>query len=97
MKKEKSTKMIAIFTVICALVSLISAFFSSLLPLYLFYKFNMDTRSAGSIGIIGGADGPTAVYVSGQSSSHLFSAIFALLAVLGIIYLVIAKYKKNHN
>ncbi|MEN2776854.1 sodium ion-translocating decarboxylase subunit beta [Acetivibrio clariflavus] len=97
MKKEKSTKMITIFTVICALVAFISLFFNSLLPLYLSYKFKIDTRDAGSIGIIGGADGPTAIYVSGQSSSHLFSAIFALLTILGFIYLVVIKYKKNHN
>lgn len=97
MKKEKSTKMITIFTVICALVAFISLFFSSLLPLYLSYKFKIDIRNAGSIGIIGGADGPTTIYVSGQSSSHLFTAIFALLTILGFIYLVIIKYKKNHN
>ncbi|MDK2801606.1 MAG: hypothetical protein PWQ70_3225 [Clostridiales bacterium] len=97
MKKEKSTKMITIFTVICALVAFISLFFSSLLPLYLSYKFKIDIRNAGSIGIIGGADGPTAIYVSGQSSSHLFTAIFALLTILGFIYLVVIKYKKNHN
>ncbi|SHJ97492.1 Na+-transporting oxaloacetate decarboxylase beta subunit [Geosporobacter subterraneus DSM 17957] len=97
MKKEKSTKMITIFTVICALVAFISLFFSSLLPLYLSYKFKIDIRNAGSIGIIGGADGPTTIYVSGQSSSHLFTAIFALLTILGFIYLVVIKYKKNHN
>ncbi|WP_273479147.1 sodium ion-translocating decarboxylase subunit beta [Acetivibrio straminisolvens] len=97
MKKEKSTKMITIFTVICALVAFISLFFNSLLPLYLSYKFKIDIRNAGSIGIIGGADGPTAIYVSGQSSSHLFTAIFALLTILGFIYLVVIKYKKNHN
>jgi len=95
MKKEKSTKMITIFTVICALVAFISLFFSSLLPLYLSYKFKIDIRNAGSIGIIGGADGPTTIYVSGQSSSHLFTAIFALLTILGFIYLVVIKYKKN--
>lgn len=97
MKKEKSIKMITIFTVICALVAFIRLFSSYLLPLYLSHKFNIDTRNAGSTGIIGGADGPTAIYVSGQSSSHLFTAIFALLTILGFIYLVVIKYKKNHN
>jgi Na+-transporting methylmalonyl-CoA/oxaloacetate decarboxylase beta subunit len=91
MKKEKSTKMITIFTVICALVAFISLFFSSLLPLYLSHKFNIDTREAGSIGIIGGADGPTAIYLSGQISSYWFTVVFATLAILGIIYLIFAK------
>ncbi len=97
MKKEKIMKAIAILTIICGLLTFISLFSSYLLPLYLSHKFNIDTRDAGSIGIIGGADGPTAVYLSGQSSSHLFTAIFALLTILGFIYLVVIKYKKNHN
>jgi len=91
MKKEKSTKMITIFTVICALVAFISLFFSSLLPLYLSYKFKIDTKDAGSIGIIGGADGPTTIYLSGQISSYWFTVVFATLAILGIIYLIFAK------
>lgn len=91
MKKEKSIKMITIFTVICALVAFISLFSSYLLSLYLSHKFNIDTRDAGSIGIIGGADGPTAVYLSGQISSHWFTVVFTTLAILGIIYLIFAK------
>ncbi|HHX24314.1 MAG: sodium ion-translocating decarboxylase subunit beta [Tepidanaerobacteraceae bacterium] len=94
MNKVKSTKIITIFTVISALAAFISAFFSSLLPLYLSYKLNIDTRNASSIGIIGGADGPTAIFVSARSSSHLFTIIFVSLTILGVIYLVIAK---NHN
>lgn len=99
MKKAKSikVKVIAIFTVLCALIALISAFFNFLLPLYLSYKFNIDTRGAGSIGIIGGADGPTAIFVSGQISPHWFTTAFVLLTLLGIMYLVVAKYKKNQN
>ncbi|PNT90320.1 MULTISPECIES: sodium ion-translocating decarboxylase subunit beta [Clostridia] len=91
MKKEKSIKMITIFTVICALVAFISLFSSYLLSLYLSHKFNIDTRDAGSIGIIGGADGPTAIYLSGQISSHWFTVVFTTLAILGIIYLIFAK------
>lgn len=83
--------MITIFTVICALVAFISLFSSYLLSLYLSHKFNIDTRDAGSIGIIGGADGPTAVYLSGQISSHWFTVVFTTLAILGIIYLIFAK------
>jgi len=99
MKKEKSLKIrvITILTIVCALIAFISAFSNSLLSLYLSYKFNMDTRNASSIGIIGGADGPTAIFVSGQISSQWFTAIFTLLTILGIVYLVIARYKKSHN
>jgi len=63
MKKEKSIKIkvIAIFTILCASISFISVFSGSFLSLYLFYRFNIHTRDAGSTGIIGGADGPTAI------------------------------------
>ncbi|NLY44035.1 MAG: sodium ion-translocating decarboxylase subunit beta [Clostridiaceae bacterium] len=97
MRKEKAEKIIIVFTVISALVAFISAFFSLLLPLYLSKKFNTDARNAGSIGIIGGADGPTAVFVSGKSSFPLLTVISVLLAIPGIIYLVVAKYREKHN
>ncbi len=99
MKKEKSIKIkvIAIFTILCASISFISVFSGSFLSLYLFYRFNIHTRDAGSTGIIGGADGPTAIFVSKQSSSYLFTVIFALLTILGSIYLVVTKYKNKHN
>ena len=96
MKKEKSliVRVVTVFTIICALVTFISAFSSSLLSLYLSYRFNINTRDASSIGIIGGADGPTAIFISGKSSFQLFTA---LLTILGGIYLVVIKYKNKHN
>jgi len=98
MKKEKSikVKVISIFTILCALIVLINASLSLILPFYLSYKYNIDTRGA-SVGIIGSADGLTAVFVSGQSSFHWYTAVFALFMVLGIIYLVINKRKKSRN
>jgi Na+-transporting methylmalonyl-CoA/oxaloacetate decarboxylase beta subunit len=87
MKKEISTRTITIFTVICALVALISAFSRYLLSLYLSFKFKIDTRDASSIGIIGGADGPTAIFLSRKSSFPLFTVVFCSL--------VIIKNKKN--
>jgi Na+-transporting methylmalonyl-CoA/oxaloacetate decarboxylase beta subunit len=61
------------------------------------YRFNLYTRDAGSTEIIGGADGPTAVFVSGYPYYHLFTIIFSLLTILGSIYLVVTKYKNKHN
>ena len=37
--------------------------------------FNFSVSEAAAIGIIGGADGPTAIYVAGQLASHLLGAI----------------------
>ncbi|MDP6374556.1 MAG: sodium ion-translocating decarboxylase subunit beta [Pseudomonadales bacterium] len=36
---------------------------------------DFDAREAAAIGIIGGADGPTAIYVAGQLAPHLLGAI----------------------
>ena len=91
MKKKKVMKVITILTIACALLAAVSAFYNYLLPVFLSYKFNKDIRDARSVGIIGGADGPTAIYVSGQISSHWFTVIFAALSILGGIYLIAAK------
>lgn len=41
--------------------------------------------------IIGGADGPAAIYVAGQSNSEfpqLITSIFALLSVIGVLFII---------
>ncbi|MFY9380670.1 MAG: sodium ion-translocating decarboxylase subunit beta [Eubacteriales bacterium] len=89
-------KVATIFTVLCALMAFVSVFPQIIFSLYLSNKYNVDTANASTVGIIGGADGPTAIFISGQIS-YLFTAVFVLLTILGIIYLVINKYKQNHN
>ena len=96
MKKQISI-IITALTVICALIALVSAFSGPLLSLYLSNKFNIDTKDASSIGIIGGADGPTAIFVSEHNNSHWFTAVFALLTILGVIYLLKTKHSENRN
>ncbi|NLG87765.1 MAG: sodium ion-translocating decarboxylase subunit beta [Clostridiaceae bacterium] len=93
MKKLKPV-IIAALTVICALAALVSAFSGPLLSKYLTYKFNINAKDAGSIGIIGGADGPTAVFVSGHAGTYWVAAVFALLAILGVIYLLKTRFSK---
>lgn len=58
-------------------------------------------RNVPSVGIIGGADGPTAIFVT---SSLWFDFIFGILSftgfitvVTGIILLIISLCKKNSN
>jgi len=96
--KKKLNRVIAVLTIACALIAIASALFNYLLPVYLSYKFNLvkeNIKNASSIGIIGGADGPTVVFVAGQSHAHLITIIFAVLAILGIIYLFIEKRMVN--
>ncbi len=94
MKEKKRT--ITILTIVCALIAFLSGYSRSLLALYLAHKkFNID-GDAVAVGIIGGADGPTAIYISSNFSTLWITIIFSLLTILGITYLVISKYKKNH-
>jgi len=55
----------------------------------------MGVKNANTAGVIGGADGPTSVFVSGGSSFCWFAAAFAVLTLLGIIFLIINK--KNNK
>ena len=91
MKKDKSIKLtlLTVSTVLWALAALISAFSNSILSLYLSNRFNLDVRNTVSVGVVGGADGPTVIFLS--DNTHFFTALFAVLAILGSFYLVIAK------
>lgn len=95
MKKERIYKAITIFTLISVIVTLINLANSFLLPIYLSYKFQTDFREASSIGIIGGADGPTSIYLSSQQSPRIVTLIFALLSIIGIICIIFNKIFKR--
>lgn len=90
-------KVIKLLTVICALVAVISVFLTYILPLYLSHKFINDVTNSVSVGIIGGADGPTVVYLAKSSSTPWFTIVFAVLAILGVIYLLLAKNPENRR
>ncbi len=104
MKKGLATKPVATLTAICALIALVSAFSDRLLLLYLSLRFktdinnlNVNIKEASSIGIIGGADGPTSIFLSGKPDTLWITFVSAALAILGIIYLCIAKRAKRKS
>lgn len=97
MKNAKLTNVITILTIICALITFIGGFFGYILPLYLSCKSNTYINNVDSLDVIGGADGPTAIFISSQFPFHLLTAIFGLLTIIGIMYVVITKYKEKHN
>lgn len=54
-------------------------------------------ESSASIGIIGGADGPTAVFVTGGASMYIIMALGGVI-IGGVIGFIIGKkYMKKHN
>ena len=83
-------------------VSLGLAIFSGLclvykgLPSLLLVLFNKANNA--SIGIIGGADGPTAIFVTTAETGHVFpsAGIYVLLLTMGIIgFLALRKLKRE--
>lgn len=56
----------------------------------------MNLFANSSIGIIGGADGPTAIMVANGSSFFLFIAL-AVAAIAVIIILIILLKRRNKN
>lgn len=95
MKILKNKKIITVLTIISAIIALVSASFSFILRMYLSYRFNIDSNSAASIGIIGGSDGPTSIFVTGTSSSSYITIIFGLLSMVGFVYLIsMRKFQK---
>jgi Na+-transporting methylmalonyl-CoA/oxaloacetate decarboxylase beta subunit len=84
------TKAVTTLTVIAAIITVISAAYKFLLPMVLSLVLNFDTKDAASVGIIGGADGPTAIYITGRLTGgvprYLITVVFASVTVAGIIY-----------
>ena len=94
--KKTIIKVIFILTVSCGLITMLNLSVLYILPVYLSYKYKINVKDAAATGIIGGADGPSAIFISGQTSQW-FTALFALLTVSGILCLVINRFKKRTN
>lgn len=69
-----------------AVASLIIAFLGSCMSKYIYPR-----HQASSIGIIGGADGPTAIYVSGKLFSYNW-VFLAILIVSLLLYVPVSKW-----
>lgn len=95
MKILKLRKVITILTYISIAIMIISIGFNFLLPTYLLSKIDNEMDRGGSIGIIGGADGPTAVYITGQSYPYLLIILSTLFSVVGILYLFFTRKYLN--
>lgn len=87
----KLRKLIFALTTINIIITLISVFSNYIIRIFLSYKLNSEAARAGTIGIIGGADGPTAIFISSNPSPYIITVISALLSIAGIIYLVFSR------
>jgi Na+-transporting methylmalonyl-CoA/oxaloacetate decarboxylase beta subunit len=89
-------KRIMIFLVTCfsAAICLMNAVLYFFLPLYLDHKFSADITHAGSVEIIGKAEGPVIIFIAGAMDSFLFIVIPIIITVAGIAYFIVTKKDK---
>lgn len=95
MKAGKREKVITVLTIISIIITFACLVFDYVIPQYLLYRFNLDVPAGGSIGIIGGADGPTSIFIAGKTSPAFTAIVFALLSAAGIIYLVLSRKRQE--
>ncbi|MTI47889.1 MAG: sodium ion-translocating decarboxylase subunit beta [Firmicutes bacterium] len=91
MKKDKMRKAVTILTIIAIVMTVISVGINFLAPMYLSHKLVNEVDKVSSVGIIGGADGPTAIYLTSQSFSYISTVIFALLSIVGLFCISLIK------
>ncbi len=89
---KESVKKLTVAVAIVTIISLAIVVFNEVLvPEYLLHKFNVETRGTGAIGIIGGADGPTSIFISSKTSPRLITVLLALIFMIGLAFLLWAK------
>ena len=91
----KRHKVIKIITIISLIITMISGLVNFVVPLIKFNQFNMNLASASSVGIIGGADGPTSVFIATKVPYHIITIIFGVISVIGVMYLLVHQYLKK--
>ena len=91
----KRHKVIKAITIISLIITMVSGLVNFVVPLIKFNQFNMNLASASSVGVIGGADGPTSVFIVGERPYHIIAIIFGVISVIGMIYLLVHKYLKK--
>lgn len=94
MKNSKIMKIVTFSTIIFVLISFISICLNILIPMYVSYKFDKEVNDSNSTAIIGGADGPTSIFIASNNNGYVFTIIFALLSLAGVIFII---YTKKYN
>lgn len=55
------------------------------------FKFRIDSREAVAIGIIGGADGPTNIYIVSKLLTPSLLLILKVVAAAGLVFLILTR------
>ena len=95
MRKDIILKIIKISTIICGIIALVCGTSPFLLPRLSASLLQISiNKEASSVGIIGGADGPTAIFLTTSSPPFLYTTVFAILTAMGLVFQIIIK-KRN--
>jgi Na+-transporting methylmalonyl-CoA/oxaloacetate decarboxylase beta subunit len=94
MNNKRRKRIVKIITVLSMLAAIIGFSYKYLLILYMSYKFHSDLSDAASIGVIGGADGPTTIFIAGSRNYIIVPVIFTLISIAGALYLIVTRKKK---
>ncbi len=97
MKKERISRIFKIGTLVCGAVTLVLTVWHYLLPKWLLYRMGASFNGPSAIGIIGSADGPTSIFVSGSVNAAELIIGFGLVTLLGIIGIIYFKVKKTQS
>lgn len=97
MKKSKKLKFLKLGMFVSGTLAIIIAMSDFILKQFIKMAFKVDVsgNEAASIGIIGGADGPTAIFLAGNQSfpyKYIWMLIFS--SITGICFLLWRKVSK---
>jgi Na+-transporting methylmalonyl-CoA/oxaloacetate decarboxylase beta subunit len=93
MNKGESIKTVKLLTIIFASMTFISAVINFVVPMIFYYTFE---QRRDTIGVIGTADGPTALILARELSPLLeLMFVFAFFTVIGLIIIFISKLKNT--
>ncbi len=91
---KRSTKIILLITAILAAIAGIGFVFAKLF-------LQLDLRQASSIGIIGGADGPTAIFVASKTAPNFFLTLMLYgakaIVTVGAIIHTLSRRSRDKN
>ena len=54
-----------------------------------------ERTASSTIGIIGGADGPTSVFVTGSTAPSLFTIVILAFIIIATVFLIVRRLKKK--
>ncbi len=94
MKRKMLSIGIGSLTAISGVITLYNLLILYLIPMFLRMKISVSIKDAAAIGIIGSADGPTAILLTTNKNSGLQTLAFLLLFILGVVYFITMRVMK---